>query len=90
MSIKLLGDHNIVIAYLKRLIINIHIHMQCEKVIRYPDRIQMHYLTRKMRMIDPMIICVETPRHVIGCSLGKEFIELIRMNHRIILYMIIN
>ena len=33
-----------------------------------------------MSMVDPMAIGVETPRIDSGCSLEKEFTELIRMN----------
>ena len=46
----------------------------------YPERIALSDLTHMMSMVDPVAIGVETPRIDSGCSLEKEFIELIRMN----------
>ena len=43
-----------------------------------------------MSMVDPITIGVETLRMNIGCSLEKEFTELIRMNPLMILYPIVN
>ena len=47
----------------------------------YPERIALFYLTHMMTMADPVAIGVETPRIDSGCSLEKEFIELVHMNH---------
>ena len=46
----------------------------------YPQRISLFDPTHMMSMIDLVAIGVETPRIDSGCSLAKEFIELIRMN----------
>ena len=46
----------------------------------YIERIILFNLTHMMSMADPMATSVETPRIDIGCSLEKEFTELIRMN----------
>ena len=46
----------------------------------YPQRIALSELTHMMSMDDPMNIGVETRRIDSGCSLDKEFTELIRMN----------
>ena len=46
----------------------------------YPERIALSDLTHIMSMVDPVAISVETPRIDSGCSLEKEFTELIRMN----------
>ena len=43
-----------------------------------------------MSMLDPIAIGVETLRIDNGCLLEKEFIELIRMNPRIVLYPTVN
>ena len=43
-----------------------------------------------MSMVDPITIGVETLRMNSGCSLEKEFTELIRMNPLMILYLIVN
>ena len=43
-----------------------------------------------MSMADPIAIGVETLRIDSGCSLEKEFIELICMNPWIVLYLTIN
>ena len=46
----------------------------------YPERIALSNPTHMMSMADPIAISVETPRIDSGCSLEKEFTELIRMN----------
>ena len=46
----------------------------------YPERIALSSLTHMMSMVDPVAIGVETPRIDSGCSLEKEFTELIRTN----------
>ena len=43
-----------------------------------------------MSMVDPIAIGVETLRIDSGCSLEKEFIELICMNPLMVIYLIIN
>ena len=46
----------------------------------YPERIALSNPTHMMSMADPIAIDVETLRIDSGCSLEKEFTELIRMN----------
>ena len=46
----------------------------------YPERIALSDMTHMMSMADHVAIGVETPRIDSGCSLEKEFTELIRMN----------
>ena len=46
----------------------------------YPERISLSNLTHIMSMTDPVAIGVETLRINSGCSLEKEFLELICMN----------
>ena len=46
----------------------------------YPERITLSNLTHMMSMANPIAIGVETLRIDSGCSLEKEFIELIHMN----------
>ena len=46
----------------------------------YPERIALSDSTHMMSMVDPTVIGVETPRLDSGCSLEKEFTELIHMN----------
>ena len=46
----------------------------------YLERIALSNPTHMMSMADPIAIVVETLRIDSGCSLEKEFIELIRMN----------
>ena len=46
----------------------------------YPERIALSNPTHMMIMADPIAIGVETLRIDSGCSLEKEFTELIRMN----------
>ena len=46
----------------------------------YPKRIALSNTTHMMSMADPIVISVETLKIDSGCSLEKEFTELIRMN----------
>ena len=46
----------------------------------YPERITLSDLTHMMSMADLVAIDVEIPMIDSGCSLEKEFIELICMN----------
>ena len=46
----------------------------------YPERTTLSDLTHMMSMVDPVAIGVQTPMIDNGCSLEKEFTELIRMN----------
>ena len=46
----------------------------------YPERITLSNPTHMISMTDHIAIGVETLRIDSGCSLEKEFIELIRMN----------
>ena len=46
----------------------------------YSERIALSNPTHMMSMADPIAISVETLRIDGGCSLEKEFIELIHMN----------
>ena len=46
----------------------------------YPERIALSNPTRMMSMVDPITIGVETLMINSGCSLEKEFTELIRIN----------
>ena len=45
-----------------------------------PERITLSNPTHMMSMTDPIAIGVDTLRIDSGCSLKKEFTELIRMN----------
>ena len=47
----------------------------------YPERITLFDPTLVMSMAHLVAISVETPTIDIGCSLEKEFTELIHMNH---------
>ena len=49
-------------------------------ISNYPEIIALSNSTLMMNMVDPLAIGVETLRIDSGCSLEKEFIELIRMN----------
>ena len=51
-----------------------------KRTSNYLKRISLSNLTHMMSMADPVAISVETPRIDRGCSLEKEFTELIRMN----------
>ena len=46
----------------------------------YPERIVLYNPTHMMSMTDPIAIGVETLMIDSGCSLEKEFTELIRLN----------
>ena len=46
----------------------------------YPERIVLSDSTHMMSMVDPIIISVETLKIDSGCSMEKEFIELIHLN----------
>ena len=46
----------------------------------YPERIEVSNPSHMMNMTDPIAIGVETLKIDSGCSLEKEFTELIRMN----------
>ena len=46
----------------------------------YLERITLSNLSHMTSMVDPIAIGVETLRIDSGCSLEKEFTELIRMN----------
>ena len=50
------------------------------KTLNYPERISLYNPSHMMSMADPIAIGVETLRINSGCSLEKEFTELIRMN----------
>ena len=50
------------------------------RIPNYLERISLSNPTHMISMVDPIAIGVETLRIDSGCSLEKEFIELIRMN----------
>ena len=50
------------------------------KTSNYPEIITLSNPTHMMSIADPLAIGVETLRIESGCSLEKEFTELIRMN----------
>ena len=50
------------------------------RISNYPKRITLSNPTHMMSMADPIAIGVETLKIDSGCSLEKEFTELIRMN----------
>ena len=50
------------------------------RTLNYPKRILLSNPTHMMSMADPIAIGVETLRIDSGCSLEKEFTELILMN----------
>ena len=56
----------------------------------YLKIISQSYSTYTISMADPVAISVETLRIDSGCSLDKEFTELICMNSRMILYLTVN
>ena len=49
-------------------------------ISKYLEKIALSDLTHLMSMVDHVAIDVETLRIDSGCSLEKEFTELIRMN----------
>ena len=56
----------------------------------YPERIALSNPSHMMSMSDPIAIGVETLMIDSGCSLEKEFTELICMNPRMVLYLTVN
>ena len=56
----------------------------------YPERIPLSNPSHMMSMADPIAIGVETLRIDSGCSLEKEFTELIRMNPLMVSYLTVN
>ena len=56
----------------------------------YPEIITLSNPSHMMSMADPIAIGVETLRIDSGCSLEKEFTELIRMNPLMVLYLSVN
>ena len=55
-----------------------------------PKRIALSNLTHLMSMADPIANSVETSRIDSGCSLEKEFTELIHINPLMVLYLTVN
>ena len=51
------------------------------RTLNYSERITLSNLSHMMSMDDPIAIREETLRIYSGCSLEKEFTELICMNH---------
>ena len=60
------------------------------KSSHYSKIITLSNTIHMMSMVDPITIDVETLRIDSGCSLEKDFIELVCINIRIILYLTIN
>ena len=60
------------------------------RTTNYPKRITLSNLSHMMSMADPIAIGVETLRIDSGCSLEKEFTELICMNPWMVLYLTVN
>ena len=60
------------------------------RTLNYLERIALSNQTHMMSMADPVAIGVETLRIDSRCSFEKEFTELIRMNHLIVLYPTVN
>ena len=56
----------------------------------YLERITLSNITHMMSIADPIAIGVDTLRIDSGCSLEKEFIELIRINPSMVLYLNVN
>ena len=56
----------------------------------YLERIALSNPSHMMSMAEPIAIGVETLRIDSGCSLEKEFTELIRMNPWMVLYLTVN
>ena len=56
----------------------------------YPERIALSNPSHMVSMANPIAIGVETLRIDSGCSLEKEFTELIRMNPWMVLYLTVN
>ena len=60
------------------------------RTLNYPERIILSNPTHMMSMAYPIAIGVEILRIDSGCSLEKEFTELIRMNPQMVLYLTVN
>ena len=60
------------------------------RISNYPEIIALSNPTHTMSMADPTAIGVETLRIDSGCSLEKEFTELICMNPWMVLYLTVN
>ena len=60
------------------------------RTLNYSKRIVLYDLTHIMNMADREAINVKTPRIDSGCSLEKEFTELICLNPSIVLYITVN
>ena len=60
------------------------------RMSHYLERITLSDLTHMMNMIDLVTIGTETLRIDIGCSLEKEFIEVIHMNPSMVLNLAVN
>ena len=60
------------------------------RISDYPERKTLFDSTHVMNMIDPMAIYVETLMMDSGCSLEKQYTELIHMNPKMILCKTIN
>ena len=60
------------------------------RTLNYLERISLSDVTHMMSMADLVAISIETQRIDSGCSLEKQFIELIHKNHRMVLYLTIN
>ena len=61
-----------------------------KRTSNYLERIALFDLTHMMSMVDPITIDLDTLRIDNGCSLEKEFTQLIRMNPQMILYLNVN
>ena len=59
------------------------------RTYNFLERIIFSNPTHMMSIVDLVAIGVETPMIYSGCSLEKEFNELIRMNPSMILYLIV-
>ena len=60
------------------------------RIYNYPKRIKLSHLTYIMSIANLVAIYVERLRINSGCSLEKEFFELIYMNPSMLLYLTIN
>ena len=61
-----------------------------KRTSNYPERIALSNPTHMMSMVDPLAMGMETLRIDSGCSLEKEFTELIHMNLWMVLYLTVN
>ena len=60
------------------------------RTLNYLERIVLSDPTHMISMADIIVIGVETLRIDSGCSLEKEFTELICMNPSMVLYLVVN